>query len=77
MQEKNCLLCNEPLKWVLGNGKTPHCHHDHFTGEIYGFSHGTCNQQAEAREIYRLKAEVKKLQQENQQLREELFPKAA
>jgi len=70
MQEKNCVLCGEPLDWELGRGTTPHLHHDHETGEIYGFAHPKCNPRAEAKEIFRLKSEVRKLQQEVQILRE-------
>jgi hypothetical protein len=66
MMEKNCVLCGEPLKWEFGLGKTPHLHHDHDNGEIFGFAHAKCNPQAGAKEVFRLKLEVKKLQQEVQ-----------
>jgi len=69
MEAKNCILCGEPLKWEFGPGKTPHLHHDHVTGEIYGFAHAKCNPRAEAKEMFRLRAEVKKLHQEVQFLK--------
>jgi hypothetical protein len=43
--------------------------HDHSSGEPIGFAHPRCNPRAEANEIFRLKAEVKKLQQEVQFLK--------
>ena len=61
MEEKNCERCNEPLKWEFGYGKTPHLHHDHDTGEIYGFTHPWCNPRALQREIDILKKENRKL----------------
>ncbi len=71
MNEENCALCRKPLEWKFGAGLTPHLHHDHASGEIFGFAHVKCNPKAEAKEILRLKSEVKKLQQENQKLQEE------
>jgi len=69
MMEKSCVLCGEPLDWtVLGPGVTPHLHHDHENGKIHGFTHPACNR-FESEEIFRLKAEVKKLQQEVQFLK--------
>jgi hypothetical protein len=61
MEEPNCERCGQPLKWELGVGRTPHLHHDHDTGEIYGFTHLRCNSQALENEIERLKAKIKKL----------------
>lgn len=55
MDKPDCVLCNQPLKWEFGRGKTPHLHHNHATGEIYGFSHARCNPNALEQEIYRLK----------------------
>ena len=64
MQEKNCVICGDPLNWELGAGKTPQLHHSHETGEIHGFSHIKCNPLSEEREIFRLRERIKKLQQE-------------
>lgn len=55
MEDPNCERCGQSLKWEFGRGKTPHLHHDHDTGEIYGFTHSVCNPRAEAKEIDRLK----------------------
>ncbi len=60
MEEPNCECCGETLSWkVLARGKTPHLHHDHKTGEIYGFAHPKCNPLAMEKEIERLKALLK------------------
>jgi hypothetical protein len=58
MQEKNCALCGEPLKWELGRGKTPHLHHDHDTGQPIGFSHHRCNPRALESRVRELETEV-------------------
>jgi hypothetical protein len=64
MEEPNCWRCNQPLNWdELGNGKTPHLHHNHVTGEIYGFTCPTCNPGAE-------EAAYDRLYDENIQLKE-------
>lgn len=63
MQENSCVVCHNPLKWAFGRGKTPHLHHDHETGEIYGFTHANCNPIALQKRIFELEAEVKKLKQ--------------
>jgi hypothetical protein len=55
MDDPICERCGEPLTWEIGFGKTPHLHHNHETGEIYGFTHPVCNPQALEREIERLK----------------------
>ena len=54
MAKTVCVLCHEPLKWELGKGKTPHLHHDHETGEPYGFTHSACNPKALQKEVTRL-----------------------
>jgi len=69
MMRHDCVLCGEPLKWEFGLGKTPHLHHHHDTGEIIGFAHTVCNPNAEVKEIFRLKEEVKKLQEQIQLLK--------
>jgi hypothetical protein len=62
MEEPNCERCQQPLSWNhFGWGKTPHLHHDHETGEIYGFTHPRCNPNALEIEIDRLKEEIRKL----------------
>src|SRR5271156_3516059 len=61
MEEPNCERCQQPLSWELGAGKTPHLHHDHESGEIFGFTHPRCNPQAMEIEIERLKNENHKL----------------
>jgi len=57
MEEPNCERCGLPLIWQFGIGKTPHLHHNHETGEIYGFTHPVCNPHAMQQEIERLKIE--------------------
>jgi hypothetical protein len=57
MKCPHCERCKLPLSWESpGMGRTPHLHHNHATGEIYGFTHPTCNPPALEREIDRLKA---------------------
>jgi hypothetical protein len=65
MNNPNCVLCGESLSWKnFATGKTPHLHHDHLTGEIYGFTHPVCNPYAERKEIIRLHKQVAQLQLE-------------
>jgi hypothetical protein len=59
MEEPNCVLCSLPLTWEFGMGKTPHLHHNHVTGEIYGFTHARCNAHDLMREIDRLRDQIK------------------
>jgi hypothetical protein len=62
MKDKNCERCGQLMSWnELGWGKTPHLHHNHETGELYGFTHPICNPQALEQEIDRLKKEIKEL----------------
>lgn len=61
MNEKNCCRCHQPLIWEFGIAKTPHLHHDHKTGEIFGFTHPKCNPKAMEDEIKELRAEVREL----------------
>lgn len=74
MKEKNCVLCQQPLKWKLGLNVTPHLHHNHGTGRIIGFAHPVCN-------WTNLKRRVLELEAENQNLKNKLavvaLPKAA
>lgn len=56
-----CWRCHKPMKWKLQAGKTPHLHHDHTTGEVYGFTHPHCNPRALENEIDELKKEIMKL----------------
>jgi hypothetical protein len=60
MEEPNCERCGEPLSWEFGAGKTPHLHHNHITGEIYGFTHPVCNAEALEKEIDRLRELLKR-----------------
>lgn len=55
MEDPNCVVCRKPLKWVFKLGKTPHLHHDHYTGKVFGFAHANCNPRALEKEILRLK----------------------
>lgn len=61
MEEPNCERCNEPLDWIFGRGKTPHLHHNHSTGEVYGFVHSHCNHHAVDKEIQRLKSLIRSI----------------
>ena len=61
MKKTNCERCGKPLKWILRRGKTPHLHHNHTTGEIYGFTHHHCNPRALEDEIERLQKQIKRL----------------
>jgi hypothetical protein len=61
MGHKNCVCCGEPLRWVFGKGTTPHLHHNHKTGEMYGFAHPKCNPLALERENERLREEIARL----------------
>lgn len=60
-KEKDCWRCHKPLVWDLGLSKTPHLHHDHRTGEIFGFTHPKCNLHALEDEIEELKIEIRRL----------------
>lgn len=60
MEKPECERCGEPLVWEISPGKTPHLHHNHFTGEMYGFTHAHCNPAAMEKEINRLKRELEK-----------------
>jgi hypothetical protein len=61
MDKPNCGRCGIPLKWEFGKGKTPHLHHNHETGKIYGFTHPRCNPHVLEQEIDRLKDEIARL----------------
>lgn len=56
MEKPNCVRCCKPLIWIFKNKQTPHLHHSHSTGEIYGFTHPRCNTQALEDEVDRLRA---------------------
>jgi hypothetical protein len=63
MDEPLCERCRGPLDWTnLGAGKTPHLHHNHETGEIYGFTHSRCNSRAMEDTIDKLRRELEALQ---------------
>lgn len=60
MADPNCERCGKPLFWSITLGsRPPHLHHNHETGEIYGFTHPKCNPQALEQEIERLKGLLK------------------
>jgi len=61
MKERNCWRCGQKLEWVYGLGKTPHLHHNHKTGEIFGFTHPRCNANALEHALNELKEENKEL----------------
>jgi len=60
MDEPNCERCGQPLEWEFGQDKTPHLHHNHETGEPYGFTHPVCNPRAMEQEIERLKKQLRR-----------------
>ena len=61
MLKSSCECCGEPLLWAVTLGaRQPHLHHNHETGEIYGFTHPVCNPKAMENEIDRLRALLKK-----------------
>jgi hypothetical protein len=62
MKAELCWRCRLPLKWTLGRGQTPHLHHNHDTGEIYGFTHPHCNPQALEHEIDELRQRIAELE---------------
>jgi NAD-dependent SIR2 family protein deacetylase len=60
MNNRKCERCARAMSWTIGDVlTTPHLHHDHETGEIYGFTHPKCNPLAMQREIIRLKKLLK------------------
>ncbi len=63
MAVATCWLCKEPLIWptVYALGHTPHLHHNHETGEIYGFTHPKCNPRALEKEIEMLRSELRRV----------------
>ena len=54
-----CELCKQPLIWEFGKNKTPHLHHNHTTGKIYGFAHFKCNTRALEIEVEFLREFIK------------------
>jgi len=70
MEEPNCWRCGQPLNWdKLGMGKTPHLHHNHITGELYGFTHAACNVHAKEEAFDRLYEENVRLRHEIKNLK--------
>lgn len=60
MTNPNCVQCGLPLSWShLAIASTPHLHHNHKTGEIYGFTHPRCNPRALEQENDRLRTQLK------------------
>ena len=63
MEKPLCWRCKQSLDWTFGNIKTPHLHHNHETGEIYGYTHNRCNRNM--------------LEDENKELRDEITARIA
>jgi len=63
-----CERCRRPLMWEIGAWKTPHLHHSHESGEVFGFTHAKCNPRAVEIENDRLKDENARLTYENNRL---------
>lgn len=62
MMDKPCVYCGAVFDWYnLGTGKTPHCDHDHETGEIYGFACPNCNLRAVKNTADKLRKELMEL----------------
>ena len=60
MSAPECVRCQQPISWsLLSKSTTPHLHHNHETGEIYGFTHARCNPLALEQENDRLRAQLK------------------
>jgi hypothetical protein len=72
MKADSCWRCKRPLKWSLGMGKTPHLHHNHWTGELYGFTHSRCNPKALEHENDELRERIRELEECNRELESEL-----
>jgi hypothetical protein len=69
MEEKNCELCGLPLTWEFAPGKTPHLHHNHATGKLFGFVHAKCNPHALEAEIERQRIEIERLKKKLDKIR--------
>jgi len=63
MAKSLCWRCKKPLLWIMGKNTTPHLHHNHITGEVYGFTHPHCNLKALEREVDELRNEIYRLRQ--------------
>jgi hypothetical protein len=61
MEASVCERCKKPLLWDTNAKKLPHLHHNHETGEIYGFTHPRCNLRALEDEIEHLRKEIRQL----------------
>ena len=43
-KSKSCLFCMKKLNWFwTKRGEAPNLHHNHRTGEVFGYVHGSCN----------------------------------
>lgn len=58
MKAAMCWRCQEPMNWIFVAGKTPHLHHNHNTGEIYGFTHPHCNPLALEHQIDEMRDQI-------------------
>lgn len=63
MMDKPCYICDSPLDWDehLKSGRAPALHHDHDTGEAYGFVHSHCNRRELEVVICKLRAQIREL----------------
>jgi hypothetical protein len=77
MKVKECWRCRKSLEWVFGKAKTPHLHHNHETGEIYGFTHPHCNPKALEHENEELRERICKQDERIGELESELEVRAA
>jgi hypothetical protein len=65
MDVKECWRCKQKLGWLsFSRSTTPHLHHNHETGEVYGFTHGWCNPRALEHEIDELRNHICELESE-------------
>jgi hypothetical protein len=58
------VICESPLEWECGYGKTPHLHHDHDTGGPIGFAHVQCNMEELRGIVIRLRRALRKAQKQ-------------
>jgi hypothetical protein len=64
MKANMCWRCKKPMKWIFKSGQTPHLHHNHDTGKIYGFTHPHCNPLALEHQIDEMRDEITRLRKQ-------------